>query len=228
MIKMFSCALLVIAAFAAASSAIAADAQGVYFGGGVGAVWLSAYNENNNNENYCCPYYDDYLADTSDSFGSFTAFTGYRFGPYVAAEVGYFYADNPEWDQNFTYIGELNDVFNSFVQLEYESVQVSVLGMLPFANIWEVYVRGGAEFSQVQADQHLVRIVDGARFDATVDNKDTDFLFGIGAGVSPTPAWHFRVEFTTVPIDDHLLNANGDTSIDSFKIEVLYRPFAKP
>ena len=228
MSRMFFRTLLVIAAFVAAPSVTAADPQGFYFGGGVGATWLSAFNDNNND---CCynNYYDDnYYYDTSDSIASFTAFAGYRFGPYVAAEVGYFYADNPEWDENFTYIRELNDVFNSSVQLEYESIQVSVLGILPFANIWEVYIRGGAAFSQMQGDQHLVRIADGVVFDGTVDNNDTEFLFGIGAGVSPTPAWHFRVEITTAPIDDDMLNARGDTSIDSFKIEALYRPFAKP
>lgn len=226
MIKLVFRTLLVIAALAAASSATAADAQGFYFGGGVGAAWLSVYYDNND----CCYYYydDNYNSDTSDSFASFTAFAGYRFGPYVAAEVGYFYAENPEWDEYFTYIGELNDVFDSFVQLDYESVQVSVLGILPFADIWEVYVRGGASFSQVQGDRNLVRVSDGALFEGTVENDDTEFLFGIGAGVNLTPALHLRMEFNTVPIDNNIINVNDDASIDSFKIEVLYRLFARP
>lgn len=225
MIKLVFRVSLAIAAFIAASSATAADAHGFYFGGGVGASWLSVYDDYNDD---CCYYYGDYDYDTSDSFASLTAVGGYRFARYVAAEVGYFYADNPEWDQNFIYIGALNDVFNSFVQLEYESVQVSVLGILPFADIWEVYLRGGAAFSQVQADQRLLRVFDSAVFDSTVDDNDTQFLFGIGAGVSATPAWHFRLELFTESLDNDTLNANGDASIDGVKIEVLYRPFARP
>ncbi|MCX7064628.1 MAG: outer membrane beta-barrel protein [Proteobacteria bacterium] len=227
MTRVFFGALLVIAVLAAASSATAADAQGFYFGGGVGSTWLSVYDNNNND---CCYYYYDnnYNSETSDSFASFTAFAGYRFGSFVAAEVGYFYADNPEWNEYSTYIGELDDVFDSFVQLDYESVQISVLGILPFADIWEAYLRGGASFSKVQGDRNLVRVFDGALFEGTIDNDDTEFLFGIGVGVNLTPSLHVRLEFNTVPIDNNIINANGDASIDSVKIEAVFRPFAKP
>ena len=105
--------------------------------------------------------------------------------------------------------------------------QASVLGILPFADIWEVYIRAGAEFSHAQANQHLVRAFDGAVVDRSMNNDDTQFLFGIGGGVSPTPAWHFRIELTTVPIDNELVNSNDDASIDNFKLEVRYRPFAR-
>jgi hypothetical protein len=36
------------------------------------------------------------------------------------------------------------------------------------------------------------------------------------------------MEFNTVPIDNNIINVNDDASIDSFKIEVLYRLFARP
>lgn len=218
--------LLALVGVATAPFATAQDPGGFYLGGGVGATYLSVFDDNNNDD--CCYYYDNYDYESSDAYASFTAFVGYRFGRYVAAEVGYFYVDNPEWDENFTFIGDLNDVFASRVKLDYESAQVSVLGILPFAHIWEVYVRGSAAFSHSQADQHLIRASDGALFDRSVDNDETQFLFGIGAGISPTPAWHFRVELTTVPIDNDAINTNGDASIDGIKVEVQFRPFGGP
>jgi hypothetical protein len=227
MIRIASVIWLGLVGCVAASSAVASDAPGFYFGGGVGATYLSVFDDNNNNDD-CCNYNDSYDYKSSDAYASFTAFVGYRFGRYVAAEVGYFYVDSPEWDENFTYVGDLNDVFTSRVKLDYESAQVSVLGILPFAHIWEAYVRGGAAFSHSQADQHLIRAFDGALFDRSVDNDDTQFLFGIGIGISPTPAWHFRVEATTVAIDNDTVNTNGDASIDGFKVEVQYRPFVRP
>jgi len=230
MIRIVSGVLLALMGVAAAPSATAQDVTGFYFGGGVGASYLSVfdnnYNNNYNNNNNCC-YYDNYDYETSDAYSSFTAFVGYRFNRYIATEVGYFYANNPEWNENYTYIGDLNDVFNSRVQLDYESVQVSVLGIFPFAHIWEAYVRGGAAFSHSQADQNLVRVFDGAVFNRSVDNDDTDFLFGIGMGVSPAPEWNVRLELSTVAIDNDALNTHGDASIDGVKIEVQYRPSAR-
>jgi hypothetical protein len=219
--------LLALVGFAAAPVASAQDVRGLYFGGGVGATYLSVFDNNNNDD--CCYYNNDYNYnyESSDAYASFTAFVGYRFGRYVAAEVGYFYVDNPEWDENYTFVGDLNDVFTSRVKLDYESTQVSVLGILPFGHIWEAYVRGGAAFSHSQADQHLIRATDGALFDRSVDNDDTQFLFGIGIGISPAPMWHFRFEATTVPIDNDSLNTNGDASIDGFKVEVQFRPFVR-
>lgn len=225
MIRIVCVVVLALAGCGLGASAAAENVSGFYFGAGVGATWASVF-DNNYDNNDCCYYYyyDNYDYESSDAYASLTAHAGYRFGRYVAAEVGYFYVDNPEWDEHFVYVDDLNDVYNSDVDLEYQAVQVSVLGVLPFAQIWEVYVRGGVAFSQSQADQHLVRIVDGAVLDRSVDDDATDFLFGIGAGFSPTPSWHFRLELMTVPIDNDLLNAHGDASLDTVKIEVQYRP----
>ena len=227
--RIVSGVLLALVSYAAAPAATAQDVRGFYLGGGVGATYLSVFdfNNNDNNNDDCCDYDYDYDYESSDAYASFTAFVGYRFGRYVAAEVGYFYVDNPEWDENFTFVGDLNDVFASRVQLDYESAQVSVLGILPFGRIWEGYVRAGASFSHSQADQHLIRVSDGVLFDRSVDNDDTQFLFGIGIGISPAPTWHFRFEATTVPIDDDSINTNGDASLDGFKVEVQYRPFVR-
>jgi hypothetical protein len=227
MSRIVSGVLFALVSFAAPLAA-AQDVNGFYFGAGVGATYLSVFDDNydNNNNNDCCYNYD-YNYESSDAYASFSAFVGYRFGRYVAAEVGYFYVDNPEWDENFTYIGELNDVFASRVQLDYESAQVSVLGILPFAHIWEAYMRVGAAFSHSQADQHLIRAFDGALFDRSVDNDETQFLFGIGMGISPTPQWNVRLEVNTVPIDNDVLNTNGDASIDTIKVEVQFRPFVR-
>ena len=35
--------------------------------------------------------------------------------PYLAVEVGYLDSGNPQWDENFVYLGELADFYNVFV-----------------------------------------------------------------------------------------------------------------
>src|SRR4029077_174428 len=168
--RIVSGVLVALVGYTAAPTAVAQDVRGFYLGGGVGATYLTVFDFNNNNNNDCCDYDYDYNYESSDAYTSFTAFVGYRFGRYVAAEVGYFHVDNPEWDENFTFVGDLNDVFASRVELDYESAQVSMLGILPFGRIWEGYVRAGASFSHSQADQHLIRALDGVLFDRSVDN----------------------------------------------------------
>jgi hypothetical protein len=55
------------------------------------------------------------------------------------------------------------------------------------------------------------------------DDEGTSFLFGIGIGASPTPAWHLRLEFQSFPIEEELLVASSDTTVDTFLLEARYR-----
>lgn len=216
----------VLLAFGAAviASGASADAKpGFYFGAGVGGSQVSVTNwDHNNNDNCCCC--GDYGEETSDGDSAFSVHAGYRFMPYLAVEVGYVDSGNPEWNENQVYVPRLNDVFYNQVDFEkLDAAEVSVLGILPFLNIWEAYLRLGAAYWSADTNQLLVRRFDGAPFRRSFNESDTGFLFGIGVGASLTPHWHLRFEFQSYTTDEDLVNSNGDASTDSMLFEVQYR-----
>ena len=205
---------------AVASPASADPPLGIYFGGGVG--WSNVTVEDDDD---CCYYYDDYGYDydEGDEDTGFSAHVGYRFLPYFAAEIGYVDAGTPQWDARYVYVPDLDDVFDTSVDLEIQAAQLSGLGILPFGRIWEVYARAGVAYWWADADQRLVRTFDGALFERAIDDEGATFLFGIGIGVSPTPAWHMRLEFQSFAIEEDLLAVNDDSTLDSILIEAQFR-----
>jgi hypothetical protein len=206
-----------------ALQAFAANEPGFYVGAGVGSsnVSVTDWNDNNHNNN-CCN--DNYYYQEGDSDTAVSAHVGYRFMPYVAVEVGYVDSGQPQWNENGVYIGELGDFFNLSVDLKkLESTQVSALGILPFASIFEAYLRLGAAYWSADADQVAIGTFSGALFRRSVNKDDVGFLFGVGIGATPIPHWHFRIEVQTYSIDKDLLGGYGNASTDTVLAEAEYR-----
>jgi hypothetical protein len=212
---------LFVGAACVAGGAVADAEPGFYVGAGLGGsnVSVTDWNDNNRNNDCCGYYYQDGDADTA-----FSAHVGYRFMPYLAVEVGYLDAGKPQWNESGVFIGELGDFFNLSVEFnKLEATQVSVLGILPFANIWEAYVRGGAAYWSADVDQTAIGTFNGALFRRSLNKSDSGFLFGIGIGATPLPHWHFRLEVQSYSIDEDLLGGYGDASVDSVLFEAEYR-----
>ena len=212
--------LVVFVATALAASAGWANAPpGLYFGAGIGSSNVSVYNSDDPHGD-CC----DYNYDSGDSDTSFSAHIGYRIMPYLAIEAGYLNAGEPNWHESFVFIPSLNDVFDNSVDLKVETAELSLLAILPFARIFEVYAKVGGAYWWADADQTAISPFNGAVFTRSIHDDDAGFLFGLGLGVSPIPHWNFRIELQSYTIDEDLLNAHGDASLDSFLFEVQFRP----
>jgi opacity protein-like surface antigen len=208
-----------IALAALASPAGAQAPLGPYIGAGIGAsnVSVEAYEDDD-----CCYYYG-YEYDQGEEDLAFTVHAGWRLHPYVAIEAGYLDAGEPEWNERFVYVPDLDDVFDTDVVLDLKAGQLSILGILPFGDVWEIYVRAGAAYWWADADQLLVRDFDGAVVERAVNDEGTTFLIGLGFGVSPTPAWRLRLEFQSFSIEEDLLAANDDSTLDTILLETQFR-----
>jgi len=121
-------------------------------------------------------------------------------------------------------VPDLLDVYNTDVDLEVTAVNATVIGILPFARIWEAYIRGGAAFYDASADQRLTPSFGGATVERSVDDSGADLLFGIGIGLTLFDRAHVRLEFQSFFIDEDLIAAEADTaSVDTFLLDVQYR-----
>jgi hypothetical protein len=151
---------------------------------------------------------------------------GYRLTRYIATEFAYF-DSAPEWEDAFVYIPELGDSFDVFVDSDVQAAQFTLLGVLPFARIWEGYIKGGFAYWQGDADQTLIRSSNGEVLRRFVEDSSTDFLFAVGIGANPKPGWHLRLEFQSFGIDRDLVAADGPTTIDSMLFQVHFQPGTK-
>lgn len=191
--------------------------RGFYAGAGIGDAEPTGWEDDDD-------YYYFSDSESGDSDTSLSVFAGYRFNRYLAAEVGWFDGGTMGWDQALVYVPDLLDVYNTDVDLEVTSVNASVLGILPFAGIWEGYLRGGVAFYDGSADQRLTPSFGGATIERSVDDSGTDLLFGIGIGVTLFGRAHLRLEYQSFLIDEDLLAGGVDsTSVDTILLDVQYR-----
>lgn len=192
---------------------------GLYVGGGIG--WGNVSVED---DDY---YYGDYYWygndwDDGDEDVGFNIHVGYRFQPYFAAELAYLDAGKPEWEHSSVYIPDLDDFADTEVTLDAHAAQLSGLAILPFAGAWEVYARLGVSYWWADAEQAVYPYTGDFYYTRSQDDEGASLLFGIGIGASPAPLWNFRFEYQSFPIEEELLVENGDTTVDTFLLQVQY------
>lgn len=164
----------------------------------------------------------DYYEDGDGDYG-YNLHAGWRVHDYVALEAGYVDSGSIRWQEDLVYFPEFNDYYNNRVDFTARIAQVSVLGILPFAQRWEVYLRLGAGFWDAESDQRLDQSFGTDLVNRSVSDSGTGFLGGVGLGVTFAKTLHVRFEFQSTTIDEDILNARNDASVDSMLLEVQYR-----
>jgi hypothetical protein len=202
----------------------AASWQGFYVGGG-GSYSNVSVEVNEGCFDYDCYWWGDYYDyDEGDGAYSYAVHAGYRFNQFVAAEANYFDTGTIRWEENLVYIPECQDYCNNHVEFTAQVAQLSVLGILPFAQRWEGYLRLGTSFWNGESRQRLDDPFSPAVIVAReVDDSGVGILFGLGIGVRLAQAWHARLDFQFFTIDEDVLNASDDTTLDSVLLELQYR-----
>lgn len=195
---------------------------GFYVGGGgsYSTVSVDVAGGDCYDECYWWGDYNDY--DQGDGAFGYSLHAGLRVHEYVALEVNYLDTGNISWDENLVYMPEFKDYYNNRVDFSAKVTEVSILGILPFEP-WEVYLRLGAGFWDGKSQQRLDQSFGTAVVTRDVEDNGTGLLLGIGFGVTIAKAWHLRLDLQTVGIDEDVLNAQDDTTLDSLLFEVQYR-----
>jgi len=198
--------------------------RGFYVGGG-GAYSNVSVQVNEGCYDYDCYWWGDYYDyDDGDGDYGYSVHAGYRIHPLVAVEATYLETGSIRWEEDLVYIPECKDFCNNRVDFEAQAAQLSVLGILPFAGRWEVYVRLGASFWDGESQQRLEDSFGPAVIaDREIDDSGTGILFGLGVGVTLAQSWHVRLDLQSFGIDEDVLSAGDDTTVDSALLEVQYR-----
>jgi len=98
-----------------------------------------------------------------------------------------------------------------------------VVGLLPFAQRYEVYLKLGAGFWDAETDQRLDQSFGDDVVTRQVSDSGTGFFGGVGFGVTFAKTLHVRLELQSTTIDEDVLNARDDAGVDAMLLEVQYR-----
>jgi opacity protein-like surface antigen len=153
---------------------------------------------------------------------------GYRLNRFLAVELGYLDGGEP------TFRGEILNDTDGFNVIDINAVQktdaieLSGIVVFPFAKIWEIYMKLGAAYWDATSTQTLTP-PSGPPIDRVIDESGTDFLLGIGAGITPWENVHVRLEVQAFRTDDKLLGLDFETvddleaRFDAYTLEVHWR-----
>jgi hypothetical protein len=197
------------------------DWRGLYVGGGGAysnvSVEVDPYDD-------CCDWWGDYAHyDDGDGAYGWSLHLGWRLHRYVALEAGYLDTGGIDWDENLVYMPGLDGYYDNRVRFSAEIAEISVLGILPFADIVEIYLRLGAGLWEGVSEQQLGQSFGPAVLHRRTEESGTGLLAGVGIGVSIAKALHLRLDLQSVTLDEDVLNARDDTSLESLLLEVQYR-----
>jgi hypothetical protein len=208
--------------------------RGIYLGGGGAYSTVSVEVYSSDDCDYDCYWWGDYdLYDQGDGGYGWSAHFGWRAHRYFAIEASYVSTGSIGWDEDLVYMPEFDDFYNNRVQFSAEVAEVSALGILPFLEAWELYLRLGAGFWDGRSEQLLHQSFGPAIVARSVEDSGTSILYGLGVGVTIAESWHLRLEVQSLGIDREVLNARDDSSLDSLLFEAQYRfgarrPVARP
>ncbi len=178
---------------ALASTAQAANADGLYLG--VGTGFSSLKNDDSDVGDFIESGSDDFDVDDDDNV--YKAFVGYEYNRYFATEA--FYAD----------LGKVelkgNGVSNT--DLESKAYGLSLVGKLPITDWFELFAKAGMAKWETDVDGHL----GNASVDLD-DNDGIDPVYGAGAQLNFHPLL-LRAEYERYDFD-------SDYEVDSFTASV--------
>jgi OmpA-like transmembrane domain len=213
---------LLAAAIALATAPAFATDTGFYVGAGMGYSKISI-NENKLDNNIDAALPAPWFVDKSNVDQNATPYMftfGYRLMPYLAAEVAYIDMGSASYKANATTPKGGNGIVKGTWSAD--GWPVSVLGIWPINDTWEVFGRVGAMFGSVDLK---ARAVDGATSTQlaklNASNNSNQFFGGVGVDANFMESWAARFEWQAMPSlgnDD-----TGSGNFNNLMFSILYK-----
>ena len=204
----------------AAGTATAAD-DGFYVGAGVGYGSMSVDSQKIDrilDSELPAGYFVD-GSNVDDGASPWSAFVGYRFMKYVAVELGYIDLGNAD------YSSAVSDGVDTFgrakAQWEASGWPVSVLGIWPINDEWEVFGRVGLFMGDVKLQAKAVDGNGDTLLRGNASNNSNEFIGGAGVNFNFLEKWTARAEWQAMPSLGNDDTGSGDWN--NFQASILYR-----
>jgi len=231
---------LVAAAVLVATPTWAAEKTGFYVGGDVGQ---SNFNVSQAEADNFAAIIFNRIAEGSgaqltslstnlhDHGTTWSLFVGYQFLPYLAVEAGYMDLGNTTLNAAGAYAYTDASTGSVSIKPKFESkgAALSVLGMYPFMDVWNVYARLGVFFADtklsgnVNACDITVPPSPCASAGTSTSKNTSEFLWGVGASYTWDQRVSIRLEYDGIPNVGNTSNDTGTTNVGRITLGALYR-----
>lgn len=205
-----------------AGSAVAAD-TGFYVGAGMGfSKW--DVNKSKFTSNLNDALYPDFVvtgSSTDSNATPYTFYVGYKFMPYLAAELAWLDNGSVSYKANFDYNDLEGGPAGSLKGTRSASGwPVSLLGIWPINDSFDVFARGGVFIGDVNAKANL-KYSNGDPIGRIKSNGNstTNFIGGLGADYKFMDTWGARAEWQYVPsMGNSNTGGTGDFNVFMFSV----------
>jgi opacity protein-like surface antigen len=199
--------------------------RGFYLGAGGNYSTVSVERPNSDDcDDGCYPYWGGWpTSEEGDGDYGYNVHAGLRLHRYFAIEAAYMETGTIGWDESLVYIAELNDYYNNHVSLDVQAAELSVVGIWPFLERWEIYLGVGAAWWEGQTEQFLDQSFGDAVVSREEQEDGVEWLFRLGLGYTFADAFHVRLEASGFDIGREVLNTRDSTSVDTIVLDVQYR-----
>lgn len=150
-------------------------------------------------------------------------FGGVRLSEHFAADVALAHVGGLHWGESFAQVPDVPEAFWAETAFDFESLQASAVGILPFGKYWEAFGRAGLAYSVFRGTQQTGGLLSDATSSRHVSESDAGFVLGLGIGLTVAMDWHLSLELQSVDIDGDFLGVRSQTTIDYWKFGLARR-----
>lgn len=154
-----------------------------------------------------------------DTGGSWNVQVGYRFIPWVAAEVGYIDFGQATYEATITATDEVYSV-----RYKSNGLTLSALGIIPIGQWADIHGRLGVLISNTRVRDRIEDPFTGDFLSVEAEGSDQDFFAGIGAAWNINDSYSLRLEYQRfLDVGEEGQFRGGERDIDLLTFSVLFR-----
>lgn len=212
----------------AAGPAVAAD-SGFYVGAGVGTGSFSVSEKKAENtfQNGFANYnldLDTTSSKVSDNATIWSGLVGYRLNDWLAFELAYLDLSGAEYDASGTArFGTSTAVVPVKLNAQWDANgwPLTLLGIWPINDTWEVFGRMGVFIGDVKLDYSVQNTVTGDKANESNSQSSTQFIGGVGVDANFYDHWTARFEWVAMPSIGN--DETGSANWNALQLGLLYR-----
>ena len=156
---------------------------------------------------------DAFSFDFGSSAFGYSVRGGLRLTKHIGVDFALQHTSDLEWTEPLANVSGVPGLYDNHVAFDTNDAQVSGVGILPFAKIWEGFVRFGIDFQRHSGQQVLTTPSGGTLLTRPISGDDITYVTGVGVGVTLGDGWHLSLEFQQLGLDESIIGVNSDNAI---------------
>jgi len=151
---------------------------------------------------------DAFSYDLGSSAFGYALRGGLRITKHIGVDFALQHTSDLEWTESLASVPGVPGLYDNHVTFDTNDLQFSGVGILPFAKIWEGFLRVGVDFQRHSGQQQLTNPLGGTLLTRSISGDDITYVTGVGIGVTVGDDWHLQLEFQSLGLDESTIGVS--------------------